>query len=143
VVVDGPGAALLVERLKGDEQLREEAGEDPPQDWPRILQPWEAIVEEAARDVVGILGERVARLVAPVEADVLVPHEAEGLDDRPSLRIHPLSIAEGLGDVIVRRRSARVEHRGGDGSALPGDEDETAPVSAEGDHAESDVEIQG
>ena len=56
---------------------------------------------------------------------------------------HRHAVAEGLGDVVVRRRPARVEHRGGEDGALPGEDDEAAPIGAPGGEAEGGVEIQG
>ena len=69
--------------------------------------------------------------------------EAEGLDGHPPLGPHRHAVAEGFGDVVVRRRPARVEHRGGEDGALPGEDDDAAAIGAPGGEAEGGVEIQG
>src|SRR5215813_11929064 len=96
VVVHGPGAVFLVRRHYGDEKLREEVLEDSPQERSRILQAREPLRHEEACQVGRILVEREALLVAPDEAEILVPHQAEGLDGNPALGVYKYSVLEGL-----------------------------------------------
>src|SRR6185436_17215382 len=126
VVVNGPGAALRIRRLHGDEELRREALEQSAEDRPEILEPREAPGHQEAAEVGGILVEGETRLVAPEEAEVLVADEAEGLDLDPPFRSHRHPVLEGLGDVVLGAFAVGIDDGDGEGRTLPGKEDEAS-----------------
>ena len=109
VIVDAPRVAHLVERLRRDEQLREEALQEPRQDRARIGQAGKLLGQERPPDVGGILYERDTLLVAPPASQELVADQAEGFDRDPALSDDEHTVLEGVADVVVRRGPIRVE----------------------------------
>src|SRR5262249_61630300 len=112
------------------EQLWEKAFDDPPKHRRRVVEPIEFQLQESPRNVGGILLERDAALVAPSEPDELMPHEAEWLDGDPAFGAHQYAIAKCFAEVVVRRRSARVEQAHDELRALPGKHDQRAAHDA-------------
>src|SRR5499425_3556637 len=139
VVVHGPGAAYLVRRHHGDEKLREEVLEESPQERSGILEAREPLRQEEACQVGRILVEGEPLLVAPDEAEILMPHQPEWLDGNPTLGVYKYSVLEGLGDVVLGTFVIWIDDRDGEDRPLPGKEDEASSVGAEGNEVQHDV----
>ena len=86
---------------------------------PGVPQPGEPLGQEQPGEVRRVLLEREAILVAPHEAHELVADQAEGLDGDPALAADEYPVLEGLADVVVGRRAARVDDAEGERGALP------------------------